>query len=386
MPSGFSLPGGGGRPGVSAAPHRPRAHPRPVRQSLVAVAATAGLVALASVIVPPCLVPVAWAAVLASATWPVYRRLLAALAGRPGPAAALMTSAVVLAIVLPVGGLSLALGDDVALADRTVRGWAETPPELPGWVRELPVLGPVLEGWYAGRRATPGARPRRLAAGWALEWSPAVLATAGDVGRSLGRLGLTLLTLVSLDRHGEALSAQLQRMAVRLAGETVQPRLALIGRTVRGVRPMGSCSPCSCRAGSLPSASGWWASAGGPPRRADGPPRPAAVRPPARVAPPVGLWALVALAPWRGVVLLRGGALGVSGIDDVLRPSLIGGPARVPFLLVFFGVLGGPDELRPARAARRAGGPGGAPGRLARLGGARAARQRRPSWVQPHAR
>jgi hypothetical protein len=89
-----------------------------------------------------------------------------------------------------------------------------------------------------------------------------VLATPGDVGRSLGRLGLTFLTLVSLDRHGEALSAQLQRMAVRLAGETVQPRLALIGRTVRGVRAMGSCSPCSCRAGSLPSASGWRASAG----------------------------------------------------------------------------------------------------------------------------
>jgi predicted PurR-regulated permease PerM len=31
----------------------------------------------------------------------------------------------------------------------------------------------------------------------------------------------------------------------------------------------------------------------------------------------------------------------VASVDNVLRPLLISGPARIPFLLVFFGVLGG---------------------------------------------
>jgi predicted PurR-regulated permease PerM len=39
------------------------------------------------------------------------------------------------------------------------------------------------------------------------------------------------------------------------------------------------------------------------------------------------------------------GALLVSTIDNFLRPYLISGPTRIPFLLVFFGVLGGLASL-----------------------------------------
>ena len=35
------------------------------------------------------------------------------------------------------------------------------------------------------------------------------------------------------------------------------------------------------------------------------------------------------------------GVLLVSSIDNFLRPILISGPTRIPFVLVFFGVLGG---------------------------------------------
>jgi predicted PurR-regulated permease PerM len=47
--------------------------------------------------------------------------------------------------------------------------------------------------------------------------------------------------------------------------------------------------------------------------------------------------AAVGLAVW-GVLL-------VSSIDNVLRPLLISGPTQIPFLLVFFGVLGGLSTL-----------------------------------------
>jgi predicted PurR-regulated permease PerM len=49
------------------------------------------------------------------------------------------------------------------------------------------------------------------------------------------------------------------------------------------------------------------------------------------------VWAAVGLALW--------GALLVSSIDNVLRPLLISGPSRIPFMLVFFGVVGGLASL-----------------------------------------
>src|SRR5262249_41049397 len=49
------------------------------------------------------------------------------------------------------------------------------------------------------------------------------------------------------------------------------------------------------------------------------------------------VWAAVGLALWGGLL--------VSSIDNVLRPLLISGPTRIPFMLVFFGVVGGVASL-----------------------------------------
>jgi predicted PurR-regulated permease PerM len=309
------------------------------RQSLAALIATAAFAGLAYVVIAPFLVPIAWAAVLSYATWPLYRRLLALLAGRAGLAAGLMTLAVVLALVLPVGGLTLALADDIALTYRTLRQWSQMPPALPAWARELPVIGQAVTGWYDAIRSTPGGLERVLAERVA-GWSQALLATAGDVGRNLGRLVLTLLTLFFLYRHGEELAAQTQRVAERLAGASVKPRLALIGRTVRGV-----CYGVLLTAlaqGVLAGLGFWLMGIRGAVLLGVltamlallpfGPPV---------LWLPVALWTLLTVSTWKGVVLLLWGALVVSGIDNVLRPYLIGGATQAPFLLVFFGVLGG---------------------------------------------
>jgi len=42
-----------------------------------------------------------------------------------------------------------------------------------------------------------------------------------------------------------------------------------------------------------------------------------------------------------GLGLLLWGALAVSWIDNLVRPLVISGVAKIPFLLVLFGVLGG---------------------------------------------
>jgi predicted PurR-regulated permease PerM len=50
---------------------------------------------------------------------------------------------------------------------------------------------------------------------------------------------------------------------------------------------------------------------------------------------------MIAGHTWKGVLLFGWGAVLVHPIDNLLRPLLISGATRVPFLLVMFGALGG---------------------------------------------
>lgn len=56
---------------------------------------------------------------------------------------------------------------------------------------------------------------------------------------------------------------------------------------------------------------------------------------------PAGIWLLVSGEVGRGVALLALGALGISLIDNVLRPVLIAGRSQLNGLLVFVSILGG---------------------------------------------
>lgn len=310
------------------------------RVKLAVGVGAAGLLLIgAYVVLRPFLVPIAWAAVLAYATWPAYRRVLRALGGRDVIAAFLMTLVVFLAVALPITFVLLALADDVAAVFRLVRGWAQDPPALPAWIADLPVVGSTLVGWYDPFRADPGAL-RELVVQRGAWLSQGLLAVAGDIGRNLGRLGLTLVTIFFLYRHGETVLDQTHRVLDRLAGSEMQRRLAIVGATVRAV---GYGVLLTAAIQGLLAGVGFWVA--GLPRSAllgsltalvaltpIGPPT---------IWLPAGLWLLATSGVWTGIAVLLWGGLVVSSVDNVLRPYLIGGPTQIPFLLLFFGVLGG---------------------------------------------
>ncbi len=56
---------------------------------------------------------------------------------------------------------------------------------------------------------------------------------------------------------------------------------------------------------------------------------------------PMSLYLIVAGPVWKGIVLLLIGALAISMIDNILRPTFVQGKAKMNFLLLFFSVLGG---------------------------------------------
>ncbi len=55
----------------------------------------------------------------------------------------------------------------------------------------------------------------------------------------------------------------------------------------------------------------------------------------------IGVWLLLQGQVGAGLGLLLWGALAISWIDKLVRPLIISGVAKIPFLLVLYGILGG---------------------------------------------
>src|SRR3989442_14741724 len=105
--------------------------------------AGAALIVLASLVVlRPFLVPAAWAAILAFASWPLYARIERGVRGRTGLSALLMTLFMVLVVVVPAVLVSLALAAELQSAFAGFKAWiAGGPSPAVAALREIPGVG-----------------------------------------------------------------------------------------------------------------------------------------------------------------------------------------------------------------------------------------------------
>jgi len=304
------------------------------------LAALAVLIGIAFAIFRPFLVPLAWAAILAYSTWPLFRRLEAGLRGRTGWAAATMTALIVLVAVGPAVLVSLALAAEAQQVYLELKSWAATQPLiLPGWVRQIPWIGPQIVGRLESFSADPaGARQWLLSQ--AGPWSGTIATTVGDLGRNLAGAGLALFVLFFLYRHGGALLSQVERGVRRLAGKRMHAMLLPLGQTVRAVT-YGMLLTALAQ-GAL-AMLGYWVAGLRAPVLLGAATTVLALIPFGApiVYVPVSAWLLVQGRPLAGLLLLAWGILVVSTVDNLIRSWFISGTTRVPFLLVFLGVLGG---------------------------------------------
>ncbi|OLC17110.1 MAG: hypothetical protein AUH26_01890 [Candidatus Rokubacteria bacterium 13_1_40CM_69_96] len=309
-------------------------------QRWVQLAGYAFIVGAALMVLSPFLVPLAWAAILAFATWRPYERVCRGLGGRAWLAAALMTTLVVLLVVIPAGLLSLALA---AEAGRTFADFRLSALTLPVWfsaaLGELPWFGPRLADRLVRALADPSALERWILAN-AGGWAAAVATAAGNVGRNALDAVLALFTLFFLYRDGPVLVPQIQRALHGLGGERFAVMFQPLGETIRAVM-YGTLFTALSQG--LLAMLGYWA---------------AGLRAPVLLG---ALTALLALTPagaalvyvsasvWllldgrltAGGLLLAWGVVAVSMVDNIIRSWFLRGAVRVPFLLGFFGVLGG---------------------------------------------
>ena len=317
--------------------------PPPPSQSAARLVVTAVLAALGVWILWDFLPALIWATVFAVATWPLYIRLrhLLPQGDRSSVAAPLAFTLIVgLVFLVPLAGMAIALGREVLFVARTLPTLEETGVPTPAWLAGLPLVGHYGASWWQSNLADPHSAAEllgRLDRGLVIDWTR-LLGT--QLARRSTVLIFTLLSLFFLYRDGEGLVRDLEALALRLVGPQGR-RVGLhmvhaVRGTVNGLVLVGMAE------GVLLGIAYEFL---GVPRAAlfGGATAVLAMIP--FGAPLIFVIAALVLLAQSGllpaVILFGFGCVVVFIADHFVRPVLIGGQAKLPFLWVLLGILGG---------------------------------------------
>lgn len=280
-----------------------------------------------------------WAVVLCFSTWPIYRKLLALLGNRRTLASLIMSLAMILIVLLPFVVIGATLADNVAELTTATRNWITAGvPAPPSWLADLPVVGQRASEYWLSVSADSDKllhEAQRLIE----PLGGGMLKVGLMVGNGLVELALSIFIAFFLFRDGLAVAGRLNSAVERIGGERGAHLLTVAGNTVRGVvyGILGTALAQGLMAGlgfliaGVPGAGllallTFFLSA-------------VPVGPPL-VWVPAALWLFQQGSTGWGIFMLVWG-VGVSSIDNVVKPWLISQGSDMPFLLIFFGVLGG---------------------------------------------
>jgi predicted PurR-regulated permease PerM len=298
------------------------------------------LVAGCLIVLRPFVSALLWAVVLSFTSWPVYRRLLSLLGNRRALAALVMTLGMVLILLLPFLIVGMTLGDNVKELTAATRHWvAAGPPAPPEWLVKVPVVGAQAAEYW-----------RSLAADTAKLWEEAqrfiepvsiwLLKVGLALGAGVVELALSIFIAFFLFRDGVHLGQRLTGAIERIGGERGGHLLTVAGKTVRGVvyGILGTALAQAVVAGigfviaGVPAAAllsllTFFSSV-------------VPVVGTALVWLPAAIWLFHLGSTGWGIFMLVWG-IGVANLDNIVKPWLISQGSNMPFILIFFGVLGG---------------------------------------------
>src|SRR6195256_2013798 len=290
---------------------------RVVTRTAIALA----IVLLALWIARDFLVALTWAAIIAITAWPIYIRFARHIPGGRSQALAPLLFTVLTGLVL-LGPIVLtahqiAQGSDAFV--RSLNQLRESGIPLPGWLAQMPIAGAYLDLWWRTNLSSPG-------------------------GALLHRLFLFLITLIALLlllRDGTWLAERALATAERLLGNPGERLASKIADAIRAT-VNGTVAAAIVKGAAI--GIGYFLT---------GVPHPLlfVVLTVALGMVPLGAWvalsaASLILAFQDGAVLAATGLFGFGAAtlligEYLIQPALIGGTARLPFLLVLIGILGG---------------------------------------------
>ena len=286
---------------------------------------------------------IAWAVVLAIALWPLYGRLQQAF-GKAWPAALLLlTLTVGIVFIAPLVLLGIAVARETHFVVELIIAARRTGIVVPDWVAQLPLVGTTVADWWRDNLSDPitaealFGRLNRMVAESAREYG-------GEVLHRLVIFLFTLLTLFFLFRDGSTLLSDLRALSDRtigLRGERIGRHMVdAVHGTVVGLVLVGLAEGVVLGVVYI----------------AVGLPYPASVGAVTGVLAVIPFGAPIIYTLAALYLLTIGKTLGATVIfvagnivvfvaDHVIRPVLIGGSARLPFIWVLFGLLGGLETM-----------------------------------------
>ena len=345
------------------------------------------------VVLQPFLSALMWAMVLAFSLYPLQRRFTGWFRGSRTLAACLVTLTLAVVLAGPVVWIGFSLAEDgKELAGATRKWFLSMPDEAPAWVNRMPVVGHELRDYWVeiatGRKlwidqldkasqdpvprakivvenangvvvdatpvpttATPPGGVARLESSespelvvllgrsiaWARKW---LLSFGLAVGHGVVQVLVSAFLAFFMLRDAQVLSERMGAAVDRLTGGRGRHLMNVAGLTVKGViyGILGTALAQAVVAGIGFGIAGV----------------PGAVLlgcltfflavipfGPPIIWIPVALWLFSQGSPGWGVFMLLWGVLGISGVDNFLRPYLISQGSNLPFVLIFCGVIGG---------------------------------------------
>jgi predicted PurR-regulated permease PerM len=283
-----------------------------------------------------------WAVILAITIWPAYVRVADKLSGGPSGVSALLVTALVgLTLFLP---LALA-AYQLAQQNEGLANWAtqarENGIKVPEWVSRLPFVAEAVRDWWTQNLAEP-----RAAAAWlqSLNTDKAADLTKTLGGQLLHRAFMFVFALVALFvllRNGREVAQRVLITADRIFGD---PGEGLAGKMVEAIRGTVNGTIIVAVAEGLLIGAGY-VLAGVPNAIVF------TILTIAFAMLPFGAWAAftaaaltlgVSGAPaWVAFAVFGWGAVVMLAGDHFVWPTLVGGAAKLPFLLAFVGIFGG---------------------------------------------
>jgi len=315
-------------------------------QHVARIALATALVAVGLWILFDFLPALAWAGVLAIALWPLYHRMLRLLPERSdsivGPL--IGTALVGIVFIAPLVLLGIALARESHFVIEFVADARHNGIAVPEWIAQLPVAGPTIANWWRANLSDPAMAEELIGRVTLHTLTESARDIGGEVVHRVAIFLFTLLTLFFLFRDGGVLAEGLRRLSDRLIGlrgeRIARQMIAAVHGTVNGLVLVGLAEGILLGivyfAVDLPYPASVGAVTGV-----------AAVIP---FAAPVvyclaGLYLFAIGNRLGAITIIVFGSVLVFVADHFVRPVLIGGAARLPFLLVLLGLLGGLETM-----------------------------------------
>ena len=311
-----------------------------VIQRLLAITLLAILIILCFQVVQFFIVPALWAAILAYVTFPVYNFFHERVRFSPDLSAAIMTVSISLIMGVPlVIGLFILQQEALSLISNLIYrvkvGYLDVPESL----KELPIIGQQIKDilWQINRNPEGALEAFRLWIQSHLYYGKVALDVAFS---TLAKLGMALMTLFFFYRDGISLIRQIRQALRNIIGNRIDGYIDSAGSTTRAVvYGIG----LTALAQALLAGVGYYFS---------GAPSPILLTiatfmialipfgtPFAWGA--VSIWLLSQGHTAEGIGLAVWGTLVISWVDNLIRPMVISGATKIPFIIIFIGVLGG---------------------------------------------